>query len=106
MIERRMVIATALACLALVGCGQKATEGTKATGEVLNGTISDSMIATDETRSPPPLTPYSPKAAETKSGKGKPKGEGGIEKASPDAEASPPAEAAPSPKPSPSETAG
>jgi hypothetical protein len=106
MIERRMVIATTLACLALAGCGQKAAEGTKATGEVLDGTISDSMIATDETRSPPPLAPYSPKAADTKSGKGKPRSEGSVEQASPDAKASSAAEAAPSPKPSPSETPG
>ena len=41
----------------LVGCGEKApqSDGRAATGEVLEGTISDAMLPLDTVRSQPPL---------------------------------------------------
>lgn len=105
--SRRMLAAVALACLIVGGCEKKAAEGNKAAGEVLEGTISDAMIATDETRSEPPLAPHTAKAADAKGDKAK--GKAGNEAdadASPALEASPPTDAAPAPKPSASEPAG
>ena len=66
--SRRLLAAAALACLVLAGCEKKAAEGNKAAGEVLEGTITDAMIATDEVRSEPPLAPHAAKAAGAKGG--------------------------------------
>ena len=69
--NRRRLIALALAGLAVTGCNKQAAEGNKASGEVLEGTISDSMIATDRTRTEPPLAPRTVKAGDAKGNKGK-----------------------------------
>lgn len=69
--SRRMLAAVALACVIVGGCQKKAAEGTKATGEVLEGTVSDAMIATDQTRSEPPLAPHSARADDAKGSKAK-----------------------------------
>ena len=106
--SRRYVAAVALACLMLLGgCDKKVAEGTGATGEVLEGTISDAMIATDETRSKPPLAPHTASAADAKGKKvqGKPSGSTDAQ-ALPVSEVSPPSDAAPAPKPTASEPAG
>ena len=105
--DRRLCAAAALACLILGGCERKAAEGTKATGEVLEGTITDAMIATDEVRSEPPLAPHTAKATEGVGAKAKGKAGGKTDaEASTAPEASPPTESAPAPKPSASEPAG
>lgn len=46
-------------CLVTAACGQKADDGsaTTATGEVLPGSISDSMIASDTSTASPPMAP-------------------------------------------------
>ena len=106
-IDRRLIAAAALACLVLAGCEKKAAEGNKAAGEVLEGTISDAMIATDKVRSEPPLAPHAAKAVDAKGPKAKGKGaDMGDAVASPAVEASPPADVAPAPKPTASEPAG
>ena len=101
--SRRMLATVALACLVLGGCGKQAAEGTRATGEVLEGTISDAMIATDQTRSEPPLAPHSANVAGDKGAKAKAKPG---DEAVAEAEASPVADVAPPPKPSASEPVG
>ena len=105
--SRRLFAAVALACLMLGGCEKKVAEGKNATGEVLEGTIGDAMIATDQTRSEPPLAPHTAKAVGEKGEKAK--GKAGN---APDAEeapvpvARPSPDAAPAPKPTASEPAG
>ena len=108
MIESRRMLATAaLACLLLGGCWKQAAEGNKATGEVLDGTISDAMIATDQTRSEPPLAPHSAKPADARGAKAKGKaGDEAVAEGAVEPEASPVADAAPVPKPTASEPAG
>ena len=95
------------ACLILSGCDKPAAQGNKATGEVLEGTITDAMIATDEVRSEPPLAPHTAKAADAKGEKptGKATDDGETE-AAPAADPGEAGDAAPPPKPSPSEPAG
>ena len=93
--DRRLSAAAALACLILGGCERKAAEGTKATGEVLEGTITDAMIATDEVRSEPPLAPQTAKAGD----------EADAEEA-PAVETSRPEDITPAPKTAASEPAG
>lgn len=51
---RRPLAALALAVLLAACRGEAPTEG-EATGEVLEGTISDDMLALDQVRSEPPL---------------------------------------------------
>lgn len=103
--SNRLAIATALACLVLVGCDKKTTEGNKAAGEVLEGTISDAMIATDQTRSDPPLAPRVDKADPSGGSKKKSKvADEAVRTTTPDVEPAP--EATPAPKPSSSEPAG
>ena len=104
MTSNRLALAAILACLILGGCDKKPAEGNKATGEVLEGTITDAMIATDEVRSEPPLAPHTAKAVAAKGVKAK--GKAGDEEGTPAMEASPVADAAPAPKPSASEPAG
>lgn len=105
--DRRTVATAALACLILGGCDKKPAEGNKAAGEVLEGSISDAMIATDETRAEPPLAPYTARAIGEKGEKAKGKvaadGETG---AVPAPDVSPTADAAPVPKPATNEPAG
>ena len=106
-IDRRLVAAATLACLIVGGCEKKAAEGNNATGEVLEGTISDAMIATDEVRSEPPLAPHTAKAAGEKGEKAKGTAADGADaEASPAPGVGPTADAAPAPKPSASEPAG
>ena len=102
--DRRLVAAAALACLILGGCDKQAAEGNKAAGEVLEGSISDAMIAPDEVRSEPPLAPHTAKATDAKGekAKGKAGGEAAPEEAASE-EAAPVAETAPAPKPAASE---
>ena len=97
--NRRVLIATALAGLALGGCGaEMAAEGNKATGEVLEGTISDAMIATDLVRSEPPVAPRRATAADPKEAKAKTgNADDAAPAGSPSPQASPPAEASPPP---------
>ena len=105
--RRRYVAAAALTCLIVAGCERKAAESNKAAGEVLEGTISDAMIATDQTRSEPPLAPRTAKAADTKREKAKARAaDGDATKATPAPDASPSADAAPAPKPATSDPAG
>ena len=55
MIDKRLFLALPALAL-LVGCGgEGADEGGAATGEVLEGTISDAMLPLDRVRSEPPL---------------------------------------------------
>ena len=105
--SRRMLATVALACLVLGGCWKQAAEGTRATGEVLEGTISDAMIATDQTRSDPPLAPHSAKVAGDKGAKAKEKpGDEAVAEAAAVADTGAAADPAPNPQPSPSEPAG
>ena len=102
--NRRLLIAVAFACLVLAGCDKNAAEGNKAAGEVLEGTISDAMIATDQTRSQPPLAPHNAKATDARGEKAKAK-PGDEDSESPEADAAPTPESSPAPKPSASEPA-
>ena len=105
--DRRLFAAAALACLILGGCDKQAAEGNKATGQVLEGSITDAMIATDEVRSEPPLAPHTAKAIDAKGEKAKRRaGDEGDAEGTPAVEASPAADAAPAPKPSASEPVG
>lgn len=55
MIDKRVLLALPALGL-LVACGEDASEGDlAATGEVLEGTISDAMLPVDRVRSGPPL---------------------------------------------------
>ena len=102
--SRQLLAAAALACLILGGCEKKVAEGDKATGEVLEGTITDAMIATDEVRSEPPLAPHAAKAADGVGVKAKAKaGDAADAEEAPAVEASPTPEAASAPKPAASE---
>ena len=96
--------------LALSGCKggpkQDAGAGT-AQGEVLEGTITDAMIATDEVRSEAPLAPQTAKTADARGEKPKAKAaDDGKVEAAPAADPGAAADAAPPPKPSASEPAG
>ena len=106
--NRPLLFAAALACLAMAGCGdKKAAEGNKAAGEVLEGTISDAMIARDAVRSDPPLAPRKTDAPDAKGGKAQAKPADGTEPAeTPTPEAGPTADSSPAPKPKASEPAG
>ena len=105
--RQRHVAALALACLILAGCERKAAESNKAAGEVLEGTISDAMIATDSIRSEPPLAPRTAKASDATGDKAKAKAAvGDLTKATPAPDASPSADAPPAPKPATSDPAG
>lgn len=102
-LDRRQLLATAmLACLIVAGCERKAEERGKAAGEVLEGSISDAMIATDAVRSEPPIAPRKAEAPDARGDKAKAKpAEGEEPAASPTPETSPAAEASPAPKPAP-----
>ena len=106
-LDRPQLFAAALlACLVVAGCGRKAEERSKAAGEVLEGTISDAMIATDRVRSEPPIAPRKAEAPDARGDKAKAKpAEGEVPAASPTPETSPAAEASPAPKPAASEPA-
>ena len=104
--RQRHGAALALACLILAGCERKAAEGTRAAGEVLEGTISDAMIATDSIRSEPPLAPRTAKTSGATGDKAKAKAAvGDLKSATPAPDASPSADAAPAPKPAASDPA-
>ena len=107
-LDRRQLLATAmLACLIVAGCERKAEERSKASGEVLEGTISDAMIATDAVRSEPPLAPRKTDAPGAGADKAKATtADEAVPDASPTPEPSPAAEASPAPKPAASEPAG
>ena len=107
-LDRRQLLATAmLACLIVAGCERKAEERSKASGEVLEGTISDAMIATDAVRSEPPLAPRKTESPGAGSDKAKATtADEAVPDASPTPEPSPAAEASPAPKPAASEPAG
>ena len=103
----KLVVMAMLACLIVAGCGRKVEERGKAAGEVLEGTISDGMIATDAVRSEPPIAPRKAEASGARvarQGAGAPVGE---EEADPSAAPAPaPApEAAPAPPATASEPA-
>lgn len=89
----RLAFAAPLALLA--GCGDKAPaddDGRAATGEVLEGTISDAMLPTARVRSQAPLA--GPEATGTGEGGGGAAAPGAEEEATPAAEGeTPPAEA-------------
>ena len=105
--RRRYAATAALACLIVAGCERKAAEGTRAAGEVLEGTISDAMIATDSIRSEPPLAPRTAKASDATGDKARAKAAvGDLTNATPAPYASPSADAAPAPKPATSDPAG
>ena len=111
--DRRLVAATAPAslimgaCLILGGCEKQSAQGNKSTGEVLEGTITDAMIATDEVRSEAPLAPQTAKTADARGEKPKAKAaDDGKVEAAPAADPGAAADAAPPPKPSASEPAG
>ena len=80
------VLLIAAAGLALSACNQKKEERAGAAGEVLEGTVSDAMIATDQVRSEAPLAPR----ASSSGDKGK---KAGGAKASPAAASDEPPEA-------------
>ena len=103
---RRTLVVAAIVCLILAGCERKATEGNKAAGEVLEGTISDSMIATDKSRAAPPIAPRKDTAPDAKGSKAKakPGGDAALVE-SPTPETSATAEASPAPKSTASEPA-
>lgn len=107
--DRRLCAAAALACLILGGCEKKVAEGNKATGEVLEGTITDAMIATDEVRSEPPLAPQTAKATVGVGVKAKATAKAGDEadaEEAPAVETSRPEDITPAPKTAASEPAG
>ncbi|QGN55953.1 hypothetical protein [Novosphingobium sp. Gsoil 351] len=103
--SRRTLMAAALACLMAGGCDKKAPEGNKATGEVLEGTISDAMIAPDRIRAEPPLAPHTAKSPGAKGDKEKAKPDDTVKDA-PEPDAVPTPETSPIPKPAASEPAG
>lgn len=106
-LRRRYLAAVAIACVIVAGCERHAPESNGAAGQVLEGTISDKMIATDQVRSDPPLAPYSATASAAKAEKAKKKAAvDDAKKAVPTAEVSPPAIDAPVPKPVASDPAG
>ena len=53
----RALFAAGLALAALSGCDRGKDERTQAAGEILEGTVSDAMIKTDQIRSEAPLAP-------------------------------------------------
>ena len=104
--RRRILAVLAIACLSVAGCERKAAEGNKAAGEVLDGTISDAMIATDQTRAAPPIDSRLGAMPDAKRGKTKAKpGNDAAPVATPTPEPSPTAEASPIPKATTSEPA-
>ena len=73
---------------------------------MLEGTISDAMIAPDRVRSEPPIAPRKADAPDAKGGKAQVKPADGTEPAeTPTPEASPTADSSPAPKPAASEPA-
>jgi hypothetical protein len=54
-VKRLILVLPALAALAACGGGSPAEDGRSASGEVLEGTISDAMLPVDRVRSEPPL---------------------------------------------------
>lgn len=104
--QRRFVAALALACAMLAGCDHKTAEGTKATGEVLEGTVSDAMIATEEIRSEPPLAPHIAQAADAGDDPAKPKADKSAKKTDPTTSPGESTEAVPAAKPADSEPTG
>jgi hypothetical protein len=105
MIDKRAVLlAAAAACLATGACSKKAAEGNKATGEVLEGTISDAMVAPDRVHSEPPLAPRPTGAGGDKPGKAKAgRDEARQQGETPEPDVTPTPETAPTPKPAASE---
>lgn len=106
MIENRgRLIATALIGLVATGCDRKPDERAKAAGEVLEGTISDAMIAPDRVHSEPPLAPRQTDGRGGKGDKAKSPSEADPAE-SPAPESSPAAEVIPAPATTSSEPAG
>jgi len=58
-VNPRATLVLALALLLATGCNRQPAEAGQAAGEVLEGTVSDAMIATEQTRSQAPLAPRS-----------------------------------------------
>lgn len=77
-VTRALILVLPLALAACGGTEKKQKDQRTAAGEILPGSISDSMLPYDTVRSQPPLVPSEP-------GKGSPKGAAG---AQPDAAAS------------------
>lgn len=66
----RLPVGPVLAIALLAGgCDKQPEERAQAAGEILPGTITDAMIATDQTRAQPPLAPRAPGGGDA----GKPK---------------------------------
>ncbi|MDP3675030.1 MAG: hypothetical protein Q8R44_08030 [Novosphingobium sp.] len=106
-IRERFMAAAALAGLIVAGCDRKPDERSKAAGEVLEGTISDAMIAPDRVRSEPPIAPRKAGPSDAKGEKAKPRSSDEVEPGeSPAPESSPAAQASPSPEATPSEPSG
>ena len=106
-LDRRQLCAAAmLVCLVVAGCDRKAEERSKAAGEVLEGTISDAMIAPDRVRSEPPIAPRKAQSPTDKGGKAKvvPEDDSAPDQSSAP-ESTPMPEASPTPKPPASEPA-
>jgi hypothetical protein len=90
MIFARFLLAVALsAALPLAGCGKKPQQETRASGQILDGSISDDMIHLDQLKSEAPVAaPKGDGAETTKSGTApaRQRGTGARKTASPAAE--------------------
>ena len=53
----RLLLAATAGLLALGGCDRSTDESTQASGKILEGTVSDAMLQTDQVRSEAPLAP-------------------------------------------------
>ena len=102
----QLCAAAMLVCLVVAGCDRKAEERSKAAGEVLEGTISDAMIAPDRVRTEPPIAPRKAQSPADKGGKAKViAGDDSAPDQSSAPESTPMPEASPTPKPPASEPA-
>jgi hypothetical protein len=97
----RRIIAVLFAVLSLAACNKPGNERRQAAGEILEGSVSDAMIHTDQVRSEGPYA--APEAAKAeKGGKGPAKAAAHAPEAAPTPEASASATVTAAPEPAPS----
>ena len=97
----RRIIAVLFAVLSLAACNKPGNERRQAAGEILEGSVSDAMIHTDQVRSEGPYAAPETAKAE-KGGKGPAKAAADAPEAAPTPEASASATVTAAPEPAPS----